>query len=561
MLRGEGSEARLKRVPADPSLSAPRSGAIEAVSLTPLTHNNAMSLADELLNDFASDEEGDGSGDKNILGTVAEEDEENAEAMDLDGIDADEAKMEDDLSNIIVQQIDDVKKLARLISSDKMDGVLRRIEQYTATHLDGSMRQGNLEDDPEYKLVVEANAVSADLDQEIQLVNKFIKDRYKPKFPELESLIRNPLDYANTVRIIGNEMNIVKLDFSTVVSSAEAMVVKTAATTTKGQPLSEVDLAIITKACDMAIDLDQAKRKVQDFVQSRISLFAPNVTALIGSQTAAKIVGVAGGLKQLTAKTADTLPSIGSKRTHGTGFAVSYVEGSQGFLYHSDFIQRIPHDERRVAQRRMSAKIILCARVDLNRSSPDGSYGQKIRKELDENLRKHMTPPQLRAARALRAPLDAPSKKRGGKRVRKAKERNATTELQKLQNRMKFGEAEEEVGYGDETEGLGMLTQTGSVKALIADNRTKAKLGKAMQARLNSLSGIKTSLSKDSSSGLQSSLAFTPVQGIELINPSLNNAAKEEMAKKANDKWFLSGTFSQIQKPKGQMLPPMVPKK
>ena len=521
-----------------------------------------MSLADELLNDFASDEEGDDDEQKvSILATVEEEGDENAgESMDVDGLD-DQVKIKDDVSNIIVRQIDDVKKLARLISNNEMDSVLCRIERFATMPLDGNVLRGNLEDDPEYQLVVEANAISAELDQEILLVNKFIRDRYKPKFFELETLIRNPLDYAKTVRIIGNAMSIVKLDFTGVLSSASAMVVKTAAMTTKGQPLPELDLAIVMKACDMAIDLDNAKRKVQDFVQSRISLFAPNVTALIGPQTAAKLIGVTGGLKQLAAKTADTLPSIGSKRTHGTGFAISRVGGSNGFLYQSELIQRIPPDERRVAQRKAAAKIILCARIDLKRSHPDGSYGLRTRRELDENLRKHMTPPQLRAPRALPAPLDAPSKKRGGKRVRRAKERNATTEIQKLRNRIKFGTAEAEVGYGDETEGLGMLTETGSVKALMADQRTKAKLGKAMQARLNSLSGIKTSLGKDSTSGLQSSLAFTPVQGIELINPSLNNAAKEEMLKKANDKWFLSGTFTQIQKPAGKMLPPPLPKK
>ena len=136
-----------------------------------------------------------------------------------------------------------------------------------------------------------------------------------------------------------------------------------------------------------------------------------------------------------------------------------------------------------------------------------------------------MTPPQLRGPRALRAPLDAPSKKRGGNRVRDSKEKNATTELQKLQNRMRFGKAEE-VGHGDEIDGLGILTRTGSVRALMADQRTKAKLGKAMQARLNSSSELKRSLNKDSSCGLQNSLAFTPVQGIELIDPGLNNAAR-----------------------------------
>ena len=42
-------------------------------------------------------------------------------------------------------------------------------------------------------------------------------------------------------------------------------------------------------------------------------------------------------------------------------------------------------------------------------------------------------------------------------RARKAKEAYAQTELRKLQNRMAFGEAEEEVGAFDETKGLGMI--------------------------------------------------------------------------------------------------------
>jgi hypothetical protein len=88
---------------------------------------------------------------------------------------------------------------------------------------------------------------------------------------------------------------------------------------------------------------------------------------------------------------------------------------------------------------------------------------------------------------------------------------------------MKFEEAEEEVGFGDESEG-GMLTQSGSIRAFTVDNRTKAKVGKKMQARLGQISGLRTSLGKETPSGLQSSLSFTPLQGIELVNPSLNDA-------------------------------------
>jgi hypothetical protein len=50
----------------------------------------------------------------------------------------------------------------------------------------------------------------------------------------------------------------------------------------------------------------------------------------------------------------------------------------------------------------------------------------------------------------------------------------ATTELRKLQNRMKFGEAEEETGAYDETMGMGMIgTSSGSVRANAGEARTK----------------------------------------------------------------------------------------
>jgi len=49
-------------------------------------------------------------------------------------------------------------------------------------------------------------------------------------------------------------------------------------------------------------------------------------------------------------------------------------------------------------------------------------------------------PPPVKAVKALPTPLEAPRKKRGGRRVRKMKERYAVTELRKQANRMNFGE-------------------------------------------------------------------------------------------------------------------------
>jgi U4/U6 small nuclear ribonucleoprotein PRP31 len=58
--------------------------------------------------------------------------------------------------------------------------------------------------------------------------------------------------------------------------------------------------------------------------------------------------------------------------------------------------------------------------------------------------------------------------------ARKAKEAYAQTELRKLQNRMAFGEAEEEVGAFDETKGLGMIgVGTGKVRAGMGEAKSR----------------------------------------------------------------------------------------
>jgi U4/U6 small nuclear ribonucleoprotein PRP31 len=511
-----------------------------------------MSLAEEFENDFLSDED-------EGLQTIKEEDEEAIDDMLMDEDSKEGIKRSLSDEDIIVRELSDVKKLARLGTSGTLDDVLKKIEEYGTT-VSTQSRFGLLDNDPEYKLVVQANSLSAELDQEIILVNKFIKDRYRLKFPELETLIRNPLDYAKTVRLIGNNMNIIAIDFSQILPSASIMVVKTAATTTKGKPLNDKELAIVLKACDMALDLDAAKRKIFDFVQSRVPLFAPNLCAFIGTRTASQLIGATGGLANLAATPSTNLQAYGMKRALGTGMALNWSEGSRGYIWQSDLIQRIAPDYRKQAQRRVSGKMVLLARIDQQRESTDGLTGKKWRGDFDKAMRKIMTPPESRGPRALPAPLDVPSKKRGGKRVRKAKEKNAMTDMRKLQNRVKFGEAEAEVEYGDESEGLGMLTQAGNFRALTVDNRTKAKVGKKTQAQLASIGGSKTSLRKESS-GLQSSLSFTPLQGIELVNPSLNDAAREALVKSANDKWFASGTFTQIRKEPSKMLPPTLPTK
>lgn len=55
--------------------------------------------------------------------------------------------------------------------------------------------------------------------------------------------------------------------------------------------LSEDELNQLEEACDMALELNQSKHRIYEYVESRMSFIAPNLSIIVGASTAAKIMG------------------------------------------------------------------------------------------------------------------------------------------------------------------------------------------------------------------------------------------------------------------------------
>ncbi|KAK2767767.1 U4/U6-U5 snRNP complex subunit prp31 [Arachnomyces sp. PD_36] len=566
-------------------------------------------LADELLNDFedsgSEDEgkdtgffvqkEGDESAAQENGGMELDGDEEEVkdenEGMDLlgapkaeaSGDRTEEEEAKDKIEKMELGGVSDVRSVARLMKT--LQPILDKVSHYqTLPPEKRTTTIGSIEDNPEYHLLTESNSLSTSIDNEVMLVHKFIRDHYSTRFPELETLITNPLDYAKTVAILKNGPmddikslasstdNLVGAKLSTVLDGPSLMIVTVEGTTTRGREMTESELKIVLDACDMILSLDRAKNILTEYVQSRMNIFAPNLTALIGSLTAAQLLNYAGGLTGLAKTPACNLAALGSKRQTQTGFATNVGVRQQGFLYQSPIIQGIPNDLKRQAMRIVSAKVVLAARVDKVHSARDGSTGEELKQTCLERLEKLTEPPPNKGTRALPAPDDKPSRKRGGRRARKAKEQTAMTDLRKAQNRLAFGKEEQEVGYGtgEGTKGLGMLGQEndGRIRATQIDQRTKAKLSKSnkgwgaatpvggtasslrgfgsnasLQSHGLRASGVGTSLG--AGAGTASSISFTPVQGLELVDPKVQ-AELNRKRKAEEDRWFKGGTFTQV---------------
>lgn len=280
-----------------------------------------------------------------------------------------------------------------------------------------------LEDDPEYQLIVECNQLSVDIENEIVIIHNFIRDKYRLKFPELESLVHHPIDYARVVKKIGNEMDLTLVDLEGLLPSAIIMVVSVTASTTSGKPLPEEVLQKTSDACDRALVLDSAKKKVLDFVESRMGYIAPNLSAIVGSAVAAKLMGTAGGLSALAKMPACNVQLLGAKRKTLAGFSTATSQFRVGYIEQTEVFQSTPPSLRMRACRLLAAKSTLTARVDSTRGDPTGNTGRMFREEIRKKIEKWQEPPPAKQPKPLPVPDSEPKKKRGGRRLRKMKER------------------------------------------------------------------------------------------------------------------------------------------
>ncbi|RDX53263.1 Nop domain-containing protein [Lentinus brumalis] len=483
--------------------------------------------SDEEMSEGEGEDEGAGEGDEKAVGSlVLEGGVRPAEELDVEEV----QRME-------LGKVEDVRKVAKLEGSKRMNDILKEIEKYQANPSPPEQMALPTHSNPEYNLIVQANNLSVDVDNEIMVVHKFIRDHYAPKFPELEQLVADPQMYITSVRALGNSEDPTKVNLQGILPPAIIMSVLVTATTTSGQPLSEAEWQTVQRACDLADRLEEARKKIFMYVSSRMNVLAPNLSAIVGTTTAAKLLGVAGGLSGIAKMPACNVYLLGAQKKIAAGFSSVTQRRHTGFVFQSDLVQGTPPEYRMKVQRTVGAKCTLAARMDLERQRRDGSYGQQLRDKIEKHIDRLAAPPPGKIVKALPIPNDGPKKRRGGKRARKAKEAYAQTELRKLQNRMAFGEAEEEVGAFDQTKGLGMIG-TGKVRANVGEAKSRAKLSKANKLRLAALT--KAAQSGTATSGTATSLTVTPVQGFELTN----RAAAAQRVKEANERWFAGGTFS-----------------
>eukprot|EP00939_MAST-03C_sp_MAST-3C-sp1_P002613 g2613.t1 len=483
----------------------------------------ATTLAESFLQDLGDFEGGSDDSEEDemedeVSGRVAEGDREKEEERAGVEVDADEE----------TQRFRDVGKLR---NSKVFLKHMEKVRQSSGTCF---VEFYNVDEfDPEYQLVLKSNETITAIQEEIQSVHDFLADTYKEKFPELVRLLPDPLQYAKVVKCIGNETDMTLVDFGNHIAQTQKLIVTVTGSSAIGRKLSPRKLRRALAAAEEISNLEKSRIELLRFVESRMHALAPNTSALLGTMVTARLLGHVGGIRALSRVPSCNLQVLGQRdASELAGFSSKSTSKHMGLIASCPLIANAPAHLQRKLCRWVAGKVALAVRADTCGGGEDrsGNIGQTFRAKLETRIEKALAPSKEKTKKALPAPDSKPKRKRGGKRVRRFKEKFAMTQMRKEQNRMVFDDRTDE--YGDSAMGktLGALGKGGSAGSLRILKETKRRKVQSKK-KVNGGSGVATS-------GLSSSLAFTPVQGIELPDPEALKRRMAERVDAANASYF-----------------------
>jgi U4/U6 small nuclear ribonucleoprotein PRP31 len=448
----------------------------------------------------------------------------------------------------VVAKLRETKKFNELI--EKVSKILSEKEHLS---LDALKKITSIESWDEYSNIVSSNSMMIVIENEIDALYNYVSSIYSRRFPELKTILPHPIDYIKAILTIKNETDLSLVDFESLGLASTTVMVLTLTGTkssldSSSSNISAAEMDDVLSACKEILELQESKHLLLKYIESRMAYLAPNVSAILSPRVSALLVGIVGGIVELSRIPGCNISLVGQKKKQSVSNVASLglsrisTVPHSGVVLEAPVVSSAPQHLHRKLVKLIGSKVALASRVDAARQSLDGAIGALYLKEIQTKIAKWLEPPPGRQKRALPAPDVSTSKKRGGKRARKLKELLGVSDARKEANRMIFASATtsmdktSNLDYGDVVMGKdqGMLNSGVNVSGRLRLEKKEMKMynKNAVRKPVNVLG------SSGATSGLSSSLAFTPIQGIELVNPN----AMAEKLKRANED--LKGYFS-----------------
>jgi len=243
--------------------------------------------------------------------------------------------------------------------------------------------------------VIEAIQALDEVDKIMNILATRVREWYGLHFPELSSLIDDPLTYSKFVIEFGERKNVRKEELTKYgFSPKKADATSIAAEKSKGGEIREEDLRRILAIAEEAIRLDSLRDKLSSYVERNMGMIAPNITSVVGATIGARLMAKAGGLEKLAMLPASTIQVLGAEKALFRALRTGARPPKHGIVFQHEAVHSAPKWQRGKIARSIATKIAIASRVDAFRGSSEKEIEQRLQRRLEEIKVKYSEPPK-----------------------------------------------------------------------------------------------------------------------------------------------------------------------
>jgi len=247
-------------------------------------------------------------------------------------------------------------------------------------------------------VVAQAIQTLDDLDRTVNLFMGRLREWYGIHFPELDRLIEKHETYARLVLNLGSRegFTLAALEKEEI-PKAKAEAAAEMADTSMGADITEADLAEVKALSKTVLDMYELRTKMENYLDKTMDEVAHNTKALVGSLLGARLIAIAGSLRNLAMRPASTIQVLGAEKALFRSLKTGARPPKHGLIFQAAILHDAKRWQRGKIARALAGKLSIAARADAFGGRDIGDrLKADLNRRIEEIKEKYKEPPPVK---------------------------------------------------------------------------------------------------------------------------------------------------------------------
>lgn len=238
-------------------------------------------------------------------------------------------------------------------------------------------------------LVKHAIDAIGEIDTSINLVAMRLREWYSLNFPSLSGLIEDHERFARIVYVCGGRSHVTdELLSEAEVSEKLRVQILASVSNDIGADLKTTDLKATQVLANSILESFKLRKELEEYVSEMMKELAPNITELVGPLVGARLVSLAGSLKELARKPSSTVQIFGAEKALFRSLKTGADPPKHGVIFQVAEIHSAPYWQRGKIARALAGKLSIAARID---AYSDRNIGASLREQFVTRVKEIQT--------------------------------------------------------------------------------------------------------------------------------------------------------------------------